>query len=323
MGRKTIDRTGEININNQGLKMKIVKYRNNSDIDVEFLDDGYISEHKYYKSFKNGEIKNPNFKHSTTKNKVGEIGYNKFGSEMIITEYRGYHDIDVYFPQYNWTARSVDYGNFKKGKISCPYEPTTYGIGYVGEGIHKIHDENGKLTKCYITWSSMLQRCYDNKFHEKNPTYKGCEVPKEWLNYQNFAEWYYKNYYEIEGERMCLDKDILHKGNKIYSDKTCIFVPYNINVLFVKSDKIRGEYPIGVSYNKRNKKFIAQCSVYDYKENKNKNKNLGLYNTPEEAFKVYKQFKENYIKEVADYYKSKIPSKLYQAMYNYEVEITD
>ena len=43
----------------------------------------------------------------------------------------------------------------------------------------------------------------------------------------------------------------------------------------------------------------------------------------EEAFKSYKTFKEKYIKQVADEYKDKIPKKLYDAMYRYEVEITD
>ena len=321
MGRKTIDRTGEININNQGLKMKIVKYRNNSDIDVEFLDDGYISEHKQYKSFETGKIENPNFKHSTTKNKVGEIGYNKFGSKMIIVEYRTAKDIDIYFPEYDWTARSVQYSQFKNGTISCPYERRTYGVGYLGEGKYKTK-QNGKATKCYITWKDMLKRCYDSTYHKKHPTYKDCEVYNKWLNFQNFAKWYYENYYEIEGKRMELDKDILVKGNKIYSPNTCVFAPHDINVLFTKSDKARGKYPIGVQYDKQTGKFRAKCNVYDF-ENKNKKIYLGLYNTPEEAFNSYKQFKEKNIKEVADYYKNKIPTKLYQAMYNYQVEITD
>ena len=56
----------------------------------------------------------------------------------------------------------------------------------------------------------------------------------------------------------------------------------------------------------------------------NKKQNfLGHYNTPEEAFQAYKQFKENYIKQVADEYKELIPEKLYNAMYEYEVEIED
>ena len=68
---------------------------------------------------------------------------------------------------------------------------------------------------------------------------------------------------------------------------------------------------------------FACCSVYNFEKNKKERKYLGVYDTQEEAFEVYKEFKERYIKKVADYYKDKIPDKLYQALYNYEVEITD
>lgn len=254
--------------------------------------------------------------------RTGEENYNNFGSKIIIKEYRNSLDIDVYFPEYDWTFKNTYYSVFKNGKIRCPYEPTIYGMGYIGEGKYKIC-KNNKKTKCYNTWESMLERCYNPKFHEKNPTYKGCEVMKDLLNFQNFGSWFDDNYYEIEGEKMCLDKDILVKGNKIYSPNTCVFVPNNINVLFIKRDKSRGEYPIGVHYDKQTGKFRAKCNIYDLKERKGKTINLKRHNTPEEAFHDYKQFKEKHIKQVADYYKDKIPSKLYDAMYNYEVEITD
>ncbi len=257
-----------------------------------------------------------------TIDRIGEINVNNFGSQMIIVEYRMNKNIDVYFPEYDWIAESVQYNEFQKGSIRCPYEPRVYNHGYLGKGKHKTQ-ENGKDTKCYATWHNMMQRCYDSKWHKRQPTYKGCTVDEEWLNFQNFANWFEYNYYEIEGRQMCLDKDILVKGNRIYSADTCIFVPHRINSLFIKSDKIRGELPVGVQYYERYKKFRAQCSIYDLKENKNKIKSLGHYDTPEEAFEVYKQFKENYIKEVADYYKDKIPSKLYDAMYRYEIDITD
>ena len=40
--------------------MKIIQYKNQSDIDVEFLDDfHYIKRHNTYSNFKNGGIKNP------------------------------------------------------------------------------------------------------------------------------------------------------------------------------------------------------------------------------------------------------------------------
>jgi hypothetical protein len=161
----------------------------------------------------------------------------------------------------------------------------------------------------------MHRRCYDPKYHEKHPTYKNCKVCKEWNDYQEFAEWYYSHYYELENEIMNLDKDILKKGNKIYSPKTCVFVPQRINSLFVKSNKIRGELPIGVT--KHGNKFRAMLNK------DNKLIHLGLYDTVEEAFHAYKHAKEQYIKEVAEEYKGKIDNRLYDALMNYEVEITD
>ena len=254
--------------------------------------------------------------------RTGEENLNNFGSKMVITEYRGALDIDVYFPEYNWTFKNGQYYNFKNGSIKCPYEKRYYDIGYLSEGKYKV-SENGKSTKCYIAWYDMLRRCYDPKFHEKNPTYKECEVDEGWYNLQSFGDWFADNYYEIENEKMCLDKEILNKDNKVYSLNACIFVPHNINTLFIKCDKSRGEYPIGVYYDKRDKKFRAQCSIYDFKERKRKTIYLGYYDTPEKAFEVYKKYKENHIREVADYYKKQIPERLYQALYEYEVEIND
>ena len=256
-----------------------------------------------------------------TIDRTGEIGYNNFGSKMIIVEYRKAIDIDVYFPQYNWTAKNRVYDPFKKGTISCPYEKRYYGIAYLGEGKYKA-SENTKHTRVYNTWKNMLQRCYSEKLHRKESTYENCRASEEWLNFQNFGEWDNDNFYQIEGEIMNLDKDILIKGNKIYSPDTCIYVPQTINKLFVKCDKSRGKYPIG-TYLYRNGKYVAQCYLINPQTGRSKGKNLGLYNTVEEAFNVYKQFKERNIKEVAEYYKSKIPTKLYDALYNYEVEITD
>ena len=242
--------------------------------------------------------------------------YNNFGSKMIISKYNNARDIDVYFPKYNWVAKNKHYSDFKNGDIKCPYEPRVHGKGYIGEGKYNSR-ENGKITKCYDTWSRMMRRCYDNKYKEKHLTYKYCEVCEEWYNFQTFAEWYNDNYYEIPGKVMCLDKDILVKGNKTYTPETCVFVSNEINLLFVKRNKSRGNCPIGVSYSKRDNVYICHGSFGD------KQKNLGSFDTPQEAFKVYKEYKEKYVKEVADKYKEYIPKKLYEAMYNYEVEIDD
>ena len=253
-------------------------------------------------------------------NRIGEENYNSFGSKMIITRYNGAKDLDIYFPEYNWVFEHAQYGNFKKGTIKCPYEPRVYRVGYLGEGKYKMF-ENNKTTDEYIIWHDVLRRCYDPKLHEKYSTYKDCEVEEYLLNFQHMGKWIEENYYKVPGERMCLDKDILHKGNKIYSRETCIFVPERINTLFVKNDKTRGENPIGVS-DLPSGNYQVMCN-----NRYGKNIYLGTYTTKEEAFQAYKNYKEKVIKEVIDSYEGIIPepfySKLKTAMYNYKVEIED
>lgn len=253
--------------------------------------------------------------------RTGEKNINNFESEMVIIKYRKNNDIDVYFPEYDWIAKNRRYQEFKNGKIKCPYEPSVYKIGYLGEGKYKI-SENGKKTRVYKTWSGMLQRCYDEKIQEKHPTYIGCKVCDEWLNFQNFAKWYEGNYYEVDSERMELDKDILIKHNKIYSPETCVYVPQTINLLFTKKQNNRGGSVIGAT-TRENGKYTVHCTIFNPETGKSKIKHLGVYSTQEKAFEVYKYYKEKNIKIVADYYENKIPNKLYLAMYNYEVEITD
>ena len=138
------------------------------------------------------------------------------------------------------------------------------------------------------------------------------------LNFQNFGEWFENNYYEIDGETMHLDKDILCKGNKEYASDKMIFVPERINTLFCKSDATRGDCPIGVSYYKASNKYTAKCNIGE-----DGYKFLGYYDTPHTAFLAYKEFKEQYIKQIADEYKNKIPKKLYDAMYAWTVEEDD
>lgn len=249
-------------------------------------------------------------------NRVGEQNYNNFGSLMIIINYNSNINIDVYFPDYNWIKYQTDYNSFKKGNIRCPYEPRVYEKGYMGEGQYKS-SKDGEKTEQYLTWKNMLSRCYDEKRYIYNPSYEGCVVSEEWLNYQNFAYWYDENYYSVYNETISLDKDILYKGNRIYSPETCIFVPQRINNLLIKSDCLRGELPVGVC-NYKNNQFISYCS-----DGYGKTIGIGIYNTIEDAFQAYKDYKEKLIKKIADEYKNLIPNKLYLALYNYQVEIWD
>lgn len=249
-----------------------------------------------------------------TVDRIGETKKNNFGSIIEIVGYRRIDDIDIYFPEYDWTLYNTYYQSFRLGVVKCPYEPRHYGKGYLGEGIYNA--DNHK--RCYNTWVHMLSRCYSDLYQINRPTYKGCTVCDEWLNYQVFAKWYYDNYYEIDNEIMNLDKDILYKGNKIYSPETCVFAPQSINSLFINSFSARGNLPVGVKLDKRSRRYQARCN-----DGSGKRIGLGTYDTPKEAFNAYKIYKEKLIKQIADNYSDIIPTKLYNAMYNYKVEIND
>jgi hypothetical protein len=193
-----------------------------------------------------------------------------------------------------------------------------YGVGIYNKGEHRAKID-GKNTKVYDAWHAMLQRCYDPKYHERQPTYVGCSVCDEWIYFQKFATWYDENYYEIPLLGiMQLDKDILSKGNKVYGPDRCVLVPRKINNLFIKSNATRGKYPIGVTYNKPLNKYQARICYGDGIRH-----HLGYFATAEEAFNAYKIAKEAFIKKTAETYKSMIPSNLYEVMMNYEVNIDD
>lgn len=202
--------------------------------------------------------------------------------------------------------------------MSNVIKPSVYGVGIVGTKYPT--SKNGKIMKEYKIWAGMIERCFCKRNYHRWETYKDKECCEEWLYYENFYEWLHsqENFDKwLNGSKWCLDKDILSKGNKIYSPDTCCLVPSYVNTLFIKGDKMRGQFPIGVV--RRRNKYSASISI------NHNSKYLGIYSTPEEAFQVYKNEKESHIKQVAqeEYEKGNIIKKCYDAMMKYEVEITD
>ena len=163
----------------------------------------------------------------------------------------------------------------------------------------------------------MLRRCYSDNSKKKRPTYEGCEVSDNFLHYEYFYEWCHKQV-GFDNEGWQLDKDLLMKGNKVYSESTCVFIPTEINLVLVKCTASRGKHLIGVHWSNTNKAFVAQVS-----KNKGKQEYLGYFKTEIEAFKAYKKAKETFIKELANKWKGKIDDRAYNALINYTVDITD
>jgi hypothetical protein len=132
-----------------------------------------------------------------------------------------------------------------------------YGVGVYERGVFVCSSE-GNATKEYGLWVSMLARCYSTELQLKSPTYIDCEVSDDFKNFQYFAEWC-NNQIGFGAKDYQLDKDLVFKGNKLYSSDTCFFVPKQVNMFPVKSDISRGIHPIGVTFDKNANKFNVRC----------------------------------------------------------------
>ena len=245
---------------------------------------------------------------------VGKVCKSKSSGDFKILKYNDTANVEIQFLKTDYET-TVELGNIKKGEVKDPHSPSVYGVGIVGTKYQSTI--NGVQTKEYELWKSMLRRCYSDNFKKKHPTYEGCEVSDKFKSYEYFYEWCHEQI-GFDNEDWHLDKDLLVKGNKVYSEYTCVFLPKEINSLLTKSDNIRGKHLIGVNWHKTNKAFVAQV-----RKNKGKQEHLGYFNTELEAFNAYKIAKESFIKEQANKWKGKIDIRAYNALMNYTVEITD
>ena len=205
--------------------------------------------------------------------------------------------------------------NIIKNHVKDAMFPIVCGIGYIGEQRNLIDRKSKK--NAYTCWRNMIQRCYSKRMHDKHPTYINCEVCKDWHCFVEFEKWFNENY----KKGWCLDKDILKKGNQIYSPETCCFVPNEINTLFTKRQNHRGNTPIGVIYCKERRGFKECYKVLFTKGSKKTY--IGCFKTAEDAFQAYKKSKEDWIKELANKYRDKLDKHVYNALIEYEVNIND
>ena len=245
---------------------------------------------------------------------VGKVCKSLNSGNFKILKCNGAKDVEIRFLKTGYET-TVHLGSIRNGKVKDPHLPSVYGVGIVGNKYPTMI--NGVRTKEYGLWVRMLERCYSDSFKKKNPTYIDCEVSDKFKNYEYFYEWCH-NQVGFGNNGWHLDKDLLAKGNKVYSESTCVFLPSEINTILVKCTASRGEHLIGVCWSKTHKAFKAQVS-----KNKGRSEHLGFFNTEIEAFKAYKTVKESFVKEQANKFKSQIDDRAYNALMDYQVEITD
>lgn len=222
----------------------------------------------------------------------------------VVLEYISSTSVIVKF-MCDQTTKEVTVQNLKSGSFSNKVST-------------RCVDKNKSFLRKYARSKlrGMNERCYSEKYHHKYPSYIGCEISDNFKNFDYFYEWCCTQI-GFGNKDWHLDKDILVKGNKLYSEETCCFVPQEINALIVLQKSTRGSLPIGVRYNKMFNLYYSSMRVFGL------NKDLGMHTAPEEAFYAYKEGKEEHIKEVANKWKDQIDVRVYNALMNWTIEVTD
>ena len=249
---------------------------------------------------------------------VGKVCKSKSSGDFKILKYNDSYNVEIQFLKTGFET-SVQLVQVKSGEVKDPYSPSVYGVGILGTKYPIT--VNGVKTKEYNLWQGMLKRCYNSTYKKKHPTYEGCEVSDKFKSYEHFYEWCHKQVgfgNDGNGNPFHLDKDLLVKGNKVYSEDSCVFLPQEINSLLTKCTASRGEHLIGVCWHKKDNAFVSRVS-----KNKGKREYLGYFKTEIEAFNAYKKAKESFIKEQANKWKDKIDDRAYNALMIYEVDIDD
>ena len=243
----------------------------------------------------------------------GKVFKTKNYGDVVVLDYYNARDVTIKFLN-TGNVRKTGTSELKKGEIRDNEAFPVYIVGIMD--VPNEARRNVPIPKEYSIWNGVRHRCYNENIRHLTPSYQEAEMSENFKRYSYFKDWCH-NQIGFDQDGWQLDKDILVKGNKLYSEATCCFVPPEINTLILKADRIRGKYPIGVYEDKQAGKFKVRISV------EGKQKHVGRYYCEKEAFYAYKVAKEQYIKEVANKWKGQIDVRVYEALINWEVSIDD
>lgn len=212
----------------------------------------------------------------------------------------GQHD-SMFRPDYEYRFKKVN--KVRKMNIKGVAAPKlVFGVG-INDSNYVVQRKetiiiNGKrkqkliwICPYYLTWKNMLQRCYSTKYQNKKPTYIGCTVSDEWKTFSNFKDWMMTQDF-IDKH---LDKDLLVEGNRVYGDKTCVFISGAVNMFTTDRGNDRGGFLIGVCWDKGKSKFRSSCSNPFTK----KIEHLGYFDCEQEAHEAWLKRKLELAHELA------------------------
>lgn len=305
---------GSQHINKRGQRYEIVAHHNSVDVTVKF-EDGTVAKTSNA-IIRKGMVRNPTttsingIDHSV---KTGDTFTTRDGLVCNVIGYRNSTDVDIMFVDSGYSTNVNACSVYNGVNLRDPYYKYLFDVGYTGTG-HSVTTGSGENTRHYGIWAALLTRCYSKRTVYR--TYFDCYVEEYLHNYSNF----YNFVDPMEGFHLGyhMDKDLLVRGNKVYSRDTVSYLPHIINVAIQGSKTNRKlDLPAGVFYRKDNGKYRAISGEYG------KNVNCGHFDDPMKAFRAYKESKEKYLKELAETYKGTIDSRAYNALISYQVLPTD
>lgn len=243
---------------------------------------------------------------------VGRTFSTKTCGDVVVLKHENDDKVQVRFSKTGSVVKTT-LRSLLKGSIKDREQPSVFGVGVVGED--KICTD-GVLHADYRLWVNILNRCY-KRYKRSRVQYEGCIVSENFKYFPYFRNWCanQKGYGSVDdfGHAFAIDKDILVKGNRIYSEDTCCFVPREINNLLNGRKNRNQKLPTGVHLRESSGKYIAAICKDRVVTH------IGVYTTSSEAFEAYKVVKETYIKEVADKWKAQIDPRVYEVLMDWNV----
>lgn len=233
---------------------------------------------------------------------IGKIFSNSLGLEFEVIDLENYYNVTVRFKESGFVT-NARLDHVKRGAIRDRFHRENFGVGYLGsmEGVVDCKRLRSK-------WGGMLNRCYNPKYHERKPTYRDCKASESFQNFTNFYHWA-KGQVGFNIPNWELDKDILVRGNKTYSEETCVFVPREINTVIFNSD---GKFS-GVRYDKNSKKWQVRVNKLGVCLS------FGYYADKDVAMGLYSSEKKKVILEVAEKWKGLIDDRAYNSLINLKI----
>ena len=242
---------------------------------------------------------------------VGTVFPTNFNGDCTVVSAKSCNNIVVMFS--DGTEVQVRSGNLTKGIVKNPNNAKIFGVG--------CNDIGETNTKLYTVWHSMIRRCYSEVFHKQNKAYRDVTVQESWKRFSNFKRDVetlpFYSYCESHGYE--LDKDILTDGTRMYKLETVCFVPKEINAVLIKEVGVNGRKGYHINSH-------GNYSISTTRELNEIRKELGLrysFKTAREASEVYRLCKKERIRKLANKWKDQIDARVYEALMNYQVEITD